>query len=148
MIRDKREGGSSYKKPPLPPFTRAEFPNLFLKTLAVTSTVTILEFSAQAVVLTGGLSIEASIDWVHPRVPLRVSARILGLNIEAGIDWVYPRVPLRVSARILGLNIEAGIDRVNPRVLLRVSVHILDRIASNPSSSELSDFDYSADQLY
>ena len=67
------------------------------------------------------------------------------MNIEAGIDWVNPRVPLRVSARILGLNIEAGIDWMNLCVPLRVSVHILDRIASNPSSPELSDFDYSAD---
>ena len=49
----------------------------------------------------GGMSIEAGIDWENPRVPLRVSARILGLNIEAGIDWVNPRVPLRVSVHIL-----------------------------------------------
>ena len=84
----------------------------------------LFEFSIQAIVLTGGMSIEAGIDWVNPRVPLRFSARILGLNIEAGIDWVYPRVPLRVS------------------------VHILDRIASNLSSLELSYFDYSTDQFH
>src|SRR5204863_3414566 len=69
-----------------------------------------------------------------------------GLSIETGIDWVNPRMPLRVSAHILGLNIEAGIDWVNPRVPLRASVHILDRIVSNLSSLKLSDFDYSADQ--
>src|SRR3954464_13150372 len=67
-------------------------------------------------------------------------------SIEVGIDWVNPRVPFRASTRILGLNIEASIDWVNPRVPLRFSVHILDRIASNPSSPELSDFDYSVDQ--
>ena len=87
-------------------------------------TVGRLEFSATAEVLTGGLSIEAGIDWVYPRVPFRVSAHIQGLNIETGIDWVYPRVPFRVS------------------------VHIPDRIASNLSSLKLPDFDYSPDQFH
>ena len=50
----------------------------------------------------------------------------------------------RASTHILGSNIEVGIDWVNPRVPLRTSVHILDRIA--PSSLELLDFHYSADQ--
>src|SRR2546430_155521 len=59
------------------------------------------EFSAQVVVRTGESSIEASIDWVNPRVPLRVFACILGLNIKAGIDWMNPCVLLRVSVHIL-----------------------------------------------
>ena len=70
------------------------------------------------------------------------------MSTEAGIDWVNPRVPLRISVSILGLNIEAGIDWVNPRLPLRASVYIFDRITSNCSSPELSDFDYSADQLH
>src|SRR3954463_7491767 len=90
-------------------------------------------------------------SWGSPlMLPFRVScaSRVLtgGSSIEAGIDWACPRVPFRVSTRILGLNIEAGIDWACPRVLLRVSIHILDRIASNPSSPKLSDFDYLADQ--
>ena len=76
------------------------------------------------------------------------NSRVLtgGLGTEAGINWVNPHVPFKASTRILGLSIEAGIDWMNPRVPLRAFVHTLDRIVSNPSSMELSDFDYSADQ--
>src|SRR4051812_26146873 len=122
---DEWERGSGYKKPSPPTFTEASgwIPESLKLFFGRHFYCCIFEFSARAVVLMGGSSIEAGIEWVHPRVPLKVSARILGLNIEAGIDWVHPCVPLRVSVRIL------------------------DRIASNPNSPELSDFDYSADPL-